>query len=449
MKTLGYAVILLLAFAAPVRAAQVYSGCLTPPTTFRHVWYFDPVHGKTLAAGGNGSQASPWNNLQALVQVEPGYAYPLLTTAPYIQTGVMKTGPKAGPIAPGDEVLLMSGNYGNVWISIWDAEISNSAFVTIAAAPGQTPVLTSLYVARTNEWAFNGLKVQSLQPAALSGNALVEVADGGATLPTSNVVLENMTISSQDNVAGWSKAQWVANARGGFFARSTAGGTTTKCVSLTGSHIRNVRAGAAIAANQVIFSNNEIDHFGDDGLDYAASNLLITHNSIHDNLDIGDGNHEDAMQGQLGFLPAGATLNHFQSILIDSNLIIRQTDPKLPFPTYLQGIDAFNSDWTNITVTNNVLVTSACWGIGFASIHNSLIANNTVVEDGLVATPGCVATISVGGATSGGPLSSNTAVRNNLASRFAVDTRDSGVQRITTSLCVARARNSHGMSTAS
>ena len=124
MKTLSYVVILLLSFAVPVRAAQVYSGCAAPPTTFRHVWYFDPVHGKTQAAGGNGSQAAPWNNLQALVQAEPGYSFPLLTTAPYLQIPVpgqpvvVATGPKAGPIAPGDEILLMSGNYGNIWINV-------------------------------------------------------------------------------------------------------------------------------------------------------------------------------------------------------------------------------------------------------------------------------------------------------------------------------------------
>jgi hypothetical protein len=434
MKILSYLVLMLCCFAAPVHAAQVYSGCLTPPTTFRHVWYFDPVHGKTLAAGGNGSRASPWNNLQALIQVESGYAYPLLTTAPYLQspgTGlawVEKTGPKAGPIAPGDEILLMSGNYGNLWISIWQTEISNTAFVTIAAAPGQAPVLTSLFVLGSNEWAFNGLKVQSLQAATLSGSsALVEVTDGGATLPTSNVVLENMTISSQDNVAAWSKAQWVANSRLGFFARSTAGTTDTKCVSLTGSHITNVRGGALLTANQLIFSNNQVDHFGDDGIDYAASNLAITGNNIHDNLDIGDGNHEDAMQGQIGFLPAGATLNRFQNILIDSNLIIRQTDAKIPFPTYLQGIDAFDSDWTNVTVTNNVVITSACHGITFESIHNSLIANNTVVEDGAAVAPGCTAAVNVGGSTHEGPVSSNTAVRNNLTSQLNVDTRNSGV----------------------
>jgi hypothetical protein len=162
-----------------------------------------------------------------LIQSQPGYAYPLLTTAPYLQSPgaglawVTKTGAKAGPIAPGDEILLMSGNYGNFWASIWQAEITNSAFVTIAAAPGQTPILTSLFVSGSNEWAFSGLKVQSLQPAALSGNALVEVADGRATFPTSNIVFENMTISSQDNVSASSEAQWVANARTGFFARST------------------------------------------------------------------------------------------------------------------------------------------------------------------------------------------------------------------------------------
>jgi hypothetical protein len=433
MKMLGYAAIVLLCFAIPAHAAQVCAGCATPSPTFRHVWYFDPVHGKTQAAGGNGSQASPWNNLQALVQAQPGYSFPLLTTAPYNQTpvpgkpAVTKTGPKAGPIAPGDEILLMSGNHGDLWLNIWNAPIANSDFITVAAAPGQTPVLTSILVAGTNKWVFSGLKVQSLQAVARSGNALVVVKDGGATHPTSDIVLQNMIVSSQDNAKAWSKAQWVANARNGFQAMSSAGGTNTKCVSFNGSHISNVRVGAAITANQTLFSNNQIDHFGDDGIDYAASNLAITKNNIHDNLDIGDGNHEDGMQGVIGTLAPGVAVNHFQNVLIDSNMVIRQTDPSLSFPTYLQGIDASNSDWTNVTVTNNVVITSACWGISFSSIHNSLIADNTVVEDGLVVTPGCAAGISVGNTTYLGAPSSNTAVRNNLASRLSVDNRNSGV----------------------
>jgi hypothetical protein len=427
MKTFGCAVILVSCFACPTHAANVYTGCAVPPSTFGHVWYFDPVHGKTQAAGGNGSQAAPWNNLQALIKAETGYSYPLLTTAPYRQVpvpgqpAVNKTGPEAGPVEPGDEIMLMSGNYGNVSIGGLSPAISNSDFVTVAAAPGQTPILTSLFIGETNKWVFNGLKVQSLQSAALSGNALVQIKDGGATDPTSDIVLENLTVSSQDNAEAWSQAQWVANARNGFSALSTAPGTNTKCVSLTGSHISNVRFGASLMASQLLFSNNQIDHFGDDGIDYAASNLAITKNDIHDNLDIGDGNHEDAMQGQIGILASGAKVNYFKNILIDSNLVIRQSDPKLSFPTYLQGIDAFDEDWTNVTVTNNVVITSACWGIAFASIHSSLIANNTVVADGLVATQGCPgANVSVGDTTHEGSPSSNTVVRNNLTSQLEV-----------------------------
>jgi hypothetical protein len=433
-KTLYYTVIVLLCCPLPTHAAQVYTGCAVPPSTFRNVWYFDPVHGQTEAAGGKGSQAAPWNNLQALVQAETGYSFPLLTTAPYRQVpvpgqpAVNKTGPQAGPVAPGDEILLMSGNYGDVLITASPA-ISNSNFVTVAAAPGQTPVLTSLFVGETNKWVFNGLKVQSLQPAARSGNALVQIKDAGATLPTSDIVLENLTISSQDNAETWSQAQWIADGRNGFSALSTAPGTNTKCVSLTGSHISNVRFGASLAASQLVFSNNQIDHFGDDGIDYAASNLAITKNNIHDNLDIGDGNHEDAMQGQIGILASGATVNHFQNVLIDSNMVIRQTDPKLTFPSYMQGIDAFDSDWTNVTVTNNVVITSACWGIAFSSIHSSQIVNNTVVADGLIPTAGgCPPAVSVGDKTHQGSSSSNTVVRNNLASEITVYNLDTGVE---------------------
>lgn len=425
MKTLSVVVVLLFCFAVPVRAAPVYSGCAAPPTTFRHVWYFDPVHGKTQMAGGNGSQAAPWNNLQALVQAEPGYSSLLLTTAPYLQVvpgkpRFLAAGPKSGPIAPGDEILLMSGNYGNIWISVSSGEISNSAFVTIAAAPGQTPVLTSLFVASTNDWVFDGLKVQSLQAASLSGNALVEIKDQGATLPTSNIVFENMTISSVDNAEAWTQAQWRASARGGFWAQSSAGGSNTRCVSLTGSHISNVKTGAGLFAAQLLFSDNEVDHFGDDGIDYAASNLSITKNSLHDHLDIGDGNHQD-MQGVVGVLAPGTVVNRFQNLLIDSNLVIRQTDPELSFPTYLQGIDAFDSDWTNVKITNNVIVADSCWGINIASVHNGLIADNTVLTDGLVASPGCVLALAVGGKTHEGSDTSNTRVTNNLATRFGIN----------------------------
>ena len=57
-------------------------------------------------------------------------------------------------------------------------------------------------------------------------------------------------------------------------------------------------------------------------------------------------------------------------------------------------------------------------GWTLASIHNSLIANNTVLDDGLISTPGCTVALAVGGASHEGPNSSNTRVTDNLASQI-------------------------------
>ena len=344
----------------------------------------------------------------------------------------LRTSSVSPPVQPGDALMLMSGNYGDIVIGDFNLPTTNSDFVTVDAAPGQVPVFSTLSLDRTNKWVFSGVKVQSLLGTNGNSHALVTITDQGPLYPTTDLVLENLQISSADSTAGWTKAQWIAQARSGVRVAGSLGSGAdgepyTSCISVTGSHIQNVRFGAVLAGNNLLFTNNVIDHFGDDGLQYGANNLAITHNTIHDNLDIGDGNHEDAMQGYYGPIPSGIGFLAFSNIVFDSNRIVRQEDPNNPFPTYLQGIDAFDDDWTNMTVTNNVIITSACHGITFESIHNSLIANNTVVEDGLFPTPGCVAAINVGGATHQGPLSTNTAVRNNLTSRLYVDTRNSGV----------------------
>jgi hypothetical protein len=238
-----------------------------------------------------------------------------------------------------------------------------------------------------------------------------------------------LDVSSAEHAttSSWSQATWGANARSGIEAFGSPGNGTngvpyTTCVSITNNHIHDVYQGIIAMTNNTLVSGNEIDHFAADGMDYAASNLVITHNYEHDNFAI-DANHEDGMQGQNGPIAAGVAYNAFSNILIDSNIIIRQTDPTLQFVTYLQGIDAFDEDWTNVTVTNNVIVTSACWGIYFGSIHNSLIASNTVVDDGLVSTPGCTADVAANGRTHQGPSSSNVRLSNNFADHFGVNSQ--------------------------
>ncbi len=105
-------------------AAEVYPGCAAPPTTFNHIWWVDPVNGKTAAEGGLGTRTAPWNSLQAVFSVQPGYKTPLLSTAPYRHLNPAYPGqimsPGGGPIEPGDEILLLSGNYGDVSTSTWN-----------------------------------------------------------------------------------------------------------------------------------------------------------------------------------------------------------------------------------------------------------------------------------------------------------------------------------------
>jgi hypothetical protein len=175
MKTLSCIVVALLAFAAPVRAAQVYKGCSVPSATSRHTWYVDPVNGKTPAAGGDGSQAHPWNSLQGVLSglwganiTYPGYTRPLLSTVPYKHRNAAGAWTYAAdimgspPVNPGDAIMLMSGNYGDIVIGDYNLPTTNSDWITVEAAQGQTPVFTTLTLSRSNKWVFNAIKVQSL-----------------------------------------------------------------------------------------------------------------------------------------------------------------------------------------------------------------------------------------------------------------------------------------------
>jgi Right handed beta helix region len=413
------------ALGGGARAAEIYPGCAQPGPTGK-VWYIDPVNGKTPAAGGDGSQTAPWNSLTGVLSFKfpPGYTRPLLSSVPYYHVAEGKrvyVADQLGspPVHPGDTIELMSGDYGDIVIGDYSKQVVNPSFVTVEAAPGQTPVFSTLYIRSTNKWVFKGIQVQSLLGTNNNKLSLVTVTDQGAALPTSDIILQNMQISSADSTDGWSKEQWLARLRViGILAQGSDHGANTTCVSVTDSHISKVIFGAEVMANNMLFSGNEIDRFGDDGIDYAASNLLIAKNYIHDDLDLGNGAHMDGMQGYPG---------SFSNVVIDSNRIIRQTDPKLPFPTYLQAIDAFDGDWTNLTVTNNVVATSSCWGIFYGSVHGGKIINNTVVDDGTDAgtkNPAgkvvCRPAITVGDKTHQGSPSNDVIIRNNIANHLTI-----------------------------
>jgi len=410
--------------SAIASSAQVYPGCMVPPSAPKHIFYVDSVNG---SANGDGSQAHPWNSLQAVVSSVNG-ASPLLSTVPYWQR--MPNGkwgfavnPNA-PVKPGDALYLMSGNYGDISIGVYGNNIANSDFVTVMAVPGQVPVLSSLTVNGSNKWYFKGLKVQSLASGYTPCVNIISQINGGnvASVLDKDIILDGLSISSQDDVSDWSQQDWLDNARWlGLSIRKAV------CTTVRNTKIYNVRTGVGLLGDETLFTNNFIDNFGDDALDYAASDLIITNNIITNSNDLGDGVHLDAMQGQIGDVQPGVESNQYKNILIDSNLVIRQTDPNLKFPGLLQGIDAFDSDWHNVTVTNNVVITNAYHGIAYYSLHGGVIINNTVLFDGSSSGSGGQTWIGVFDKSHEGSSSNNVIVRNNIANAYSVYTLDSGV----------------------
>src|ERR1700722_14901691 len=110
------------ALGGGARADQVYPGCAQPGPAGK-VWYLDPVNGKTPADGGNGSQTAPWNSLPGVLSFKfpTGYTRPLLSSGPFfplVDGKRVYVADQLGnpPVQPGDTIILMSGNYGDVVI---------------------------------------------------------------------------------------------------------------------------------------------------------------------------------------------------------------------------------------------------------------------------------------------------------------------------------------------
>ncbi len=390
---------------------ELYPGCEVPPKAFAHDWYFDPK----APYGGDGSRAHPWNKIEALVSPDAGK--PLLSSAPYrhlTESGYQTIPDPSAPVHPGDRVLLMTGNYGRLNANMYGQTITNSDFVTIEAAPGQTPVLAGAFFADTNKWRLHGVKIRSAGP---DWRALVHING-----KSSDIVVDDNDVASADDISAWDQSAWRAQGRVGLLTR---GGSDVACISIVGNRISNLKSGAGLAGDKTLFAGNTIDQIGGDFLDYAADNLIIRANYLTNSNEIGDGNHNDFMQGQSGSPPPpGETSNYYHDITIENNVMIRTTDPnRVRFPTGIQGIDAFDEDWTNIHIRNNVVITSACHGIAMYSVHHADIINNTVLDDGSDAAKNlkfCLAWILVGLKSHQGLSSNDVVLRNNLATDFSL-----------------------------
>lgn len=352
--------------------AQVYPGCATPPASFSHRLIANAANFTTVLSKARG----------------------------------------------GDAIYLASGNYGAVVISG-----ANPGFITVAAAPGQTPTFSSLEV-KGSRWVLRGLNIVGLSPPHLFGRGrahlpLVNIAGG------ENLVFEGNTVASALGSYPWREEVLPGQADETTIINqpATADGIhvlNAGCVSIVNNHVSNIFNGIMVTGDQqqnhgrfYLISGNSIDNFAGDGIDYGVSDALISRNIITNAQDICKQLcvHSDGIQGwTYNDRPDIVDSN----VVIDSNRIFARLGPPTPFSDGpIQGVTIFDGRWKNVTVTNNLIVVTAYHGIAIGGVDGLLIANNTVVGTSRHAT-----WIAIGGDTRQGGQPDHVTVANNISMQF-------------------------------
>ncbi len=371
-------------------AKTVPNGCAIPPASApSHAYYVDPIRGNMK---NDGSQNSPWHTLEEVVKA--GLIASNHYTLPYRSGAKLEPQNALGIVRGGDIIYLRNGNHGSIDLH----GAVNTDFITIKAENGQSPVLNSLSLAGASKWVFTGLTIQSIK------NTLVEFLNHNFFGPTDNIIFEANHLWTLPNVDQWTQQDWVTQ------GAALGIDDQASCATIRDNELRNIRRGIAVTGNDGLIERNVIDNFGDDAIDLIASRITVRANRITNSHDIGDENHNDAIQG---WTTDGAVN---RDTVIDGNTIVVSTEPTLPFPGYLQGISVFDGLWENLQVTNNVVITNAWHGIALYGVRGGTIINNTVLGiDRAVTTWIGVFNMKK---QAGGTPPSNVIVRNNIATRY-------------------------------
>ncbi len=183
-------------FVTQSTAAVVYPFCdIPPPTAVGHTWYVDPLRG---TAKGDGSRLRPWHTLAEVIAAN------MISTAP--SNMVRKQPYNANPpIKPGDTIFLMTGNHGAITLQGFYSSLigyNNNQFITIAAAPGQLPVISQLQIMGGSHWVIRGITFTSNAPPGASDYTLLTLKG-----PHDNIIVDGNKFLSQADVRGWSIAQ--------------------------------------------------------------------------------------------------------------------------------------------------------------------------------------------------------------------------------------------------
>jgi hypothetical protein len=281
---------------------------------------------------------------------------------------------------PGDKIALMSGDYGTLAL-----DGINRDFITIEAAPGQTPKFTKVDIGRqsgASHWRIAGVTISGLSVGQWQNKTFVH-APLVDMRNSDNIVLDQNNLFSQAGEFPWQ--QEIGAPPTLATPSSGIGVDQSSCISLVQNRISNVFNAIMIGGDQVgdhgkyfAVTDNLIDDFAGDGIDHSASHVRILRNRITNSHDICQSKciHTDGIQGWNWHNKPGQVDT---DVIIDSNVIIAQTKPNLILASDdLHGITIFDGFWDGMQISNNLVITSTWHGISAYGVNNLTIINNTV-----------------------------------------------------------------------
>jgi hypothetical protein len=323
-------------------------------TTF----HLDPERGD-LANPGTADE--PWPGLDAvlaagLVQRWEPVAHP------YEDGAELHLVNPGAPVAPGDRLLLHGGDHGQC--TLMDAH--NPDFLIIAAAPGEQPILQRLELIGVERCVVDGLTIRGEKSEDLGGT-LLAITSHGWRGPCRHVSVRDVTVTSTDDTAGWTDADWNARA-------ATAVSASGDFLALHRVTARNVNHGLMMSGNFILVSECEVENFCGDGMRGIGNDQVFESNTVRNCYDVND-NHDDGFQSfSVGDAPP------CERITLRGNVIIGFTDPDQPYRGTLQGIGCFDGFYVDWVIENNLVATDHWHGITLLGADGCRVVNNTVVD---------------------------------------------------------------------
>jgi hypothetical protein len=322
-------------------------------------FYIDPVNGDPA---NDGSAEHPWRTLQEVLTAGliETRAY---TDLPYTGDNPLETKNPGAPVTAGDTLVLLSGYHGIVDLM----NVHNESTITIQAAEGQTPTLSSINLTSASNWRFKGLTVSPSAAPTYENKTLFSAVSHSWQGPSDHISIEDCRLYSVEDSSSWSADDWNDLA-------ANAISMNGDYMTARGNLCRNVNFGITISGNNGTVVANTIENFAGDGMRGLGNDLLFESNLV-ENCYAVNANHDDGFQSwSINDDPPR------ERVTLRGNTIINFVGADYPLRGSLQGIGCFDGPYIDWVVENNLVITDHWHGISLYGAVDSRIVNNTVVD---------------------------------------------------------------------